>query len=218
MILAPEEAEKEMYEKRLNDNVKTAKDALIELAKVETDPKKKAEIVAIEGLVEKLLQKQSTVTGLAYANKTSDAYAFIQHQVFPVYSELTKRLDAIVEAEKGDITKAGVDLRATSTTAQNRVIWIAIVGFLIGTSALGAMVLFQIVRPLRRVTAALKELADGHLQVEVKGLNRGDEVGTLAKALQVFKHRPSRSTSAPKRPFKWSRPSAPVLRRLPRVT
>ena len=187
MILAPEEAEKEMYEKRLNDNAKTAKDALAELAKVENDPAKKAEIVAIQGLVDKLLQKQSTVTGLAYANKTSDAYAFIQHQVFPVYSELTKRLDAIVEVEKGDITKAGDNLRETSTTAQSRVVWIAIVGFLIGTSALGAMVVFQIVRPLGRVTSALKELADGHLQVEVQGLERGDEVGTLAKALQVFK-------------------------------
>ena len=187
MILAPEESEKEMYEKRLNANVKTAKDALTELAKVENDPKKKSEIIAIEGLVEKLLQKQSTVTGLAYANKTSDAYAFIQHQVFPVYSELTKRLDAIVEAEKGDITRAGNDLRSTSRTAQYRVLVIAIVGFLIGTSALGAMVFLQIVRPLRRVTVALKELADGHLQVEVQGLDRGDEVGTLARALQVFK-------------------------------
>jgi methyl-accepting chemotaxis protein len=49
------------------------------------------------------------------------------------------------------------------------------------------MVLFQIARPLARVTSALKELADGHLQVEVQGLERADEVGTLAKALQVFK-------------------------------
>src|SRR3954467_9316797 len=57
MILAPEEAEKEMYEKRLNENVKTAKDALAELAKVENDPKEKSEIIAIQGLVEKLLQK-----------------------------------------------------------------------------------------------------------------------------------------------------------------
>src|SRR3954463_116344 len=53
MILAPEESEKEMYEKRLNENVKTAKDALAELAKVENDPKEKSEIIAIQGLVEK---------------------------------------------------------------------------------------------------------------------------------------------------------------------
>ena len=187
MILAPEEAEKEMYEKRFNDNVKTANDTLVELAKLESDPAKKAEITAIEGLVTKLQQKQSTVTGLAYANKTSDAYAFIQHQVFPVYSELTKRLDAIVEAEKSDITKASAALRSTSTAAQYRVFLIASVGFLIGTGALGLMAVFQIVRPIRRVTVALKELADGHLEVEVQGLDRGDEVGTLAKALQVFK-------------------------------
>jgi len=187
MILAPEEAEKEMYEKRFNENIRTAHGTLAELAKVETDAKEKAEITAIDGLLTKLEQKQSTVTGLAYANKTSDAYAFIQHQVFPVYSELTKRLDAIVENEKDDITKAGANLRATSSAAQQRVLWIAIVGFLIGTSALGLMAFFQIVRPIRRVTAALKLLAEGHLEVEVEGLQRGDEVGTLANALQVFK-------------------------------
>src|ERR1051326_4121499 len=187
MILAPEEAEKEMYEKRFNENIKTAHDTFAELAKVETDAKKKDEIAAIDALLTKLEQKQSTVTGLAYANKTSDAFAFIQHQVFPVYSELTKRLDAIVESEKEDITKAGVSLRATSSVAQQDVLWTSIVGFLIGTTALGLMAVFQIVRPIRRVTAALKELADGRLEVEVEGLQRGDEVGTLAKALQVFK-------------------------------
>src|SRR4051812_28614967 len=79
MILAPEEAEKEMYEKRFNENIKTAHGTLAALAKVETDAKEKAEITAIDGLLTKLEQKQSTVTGLAYANKTSDAYAFIQH-------------------------------------------------------------------------------------------------------------------------------------------
>jgi len=187
MILAPEEAEKEMFEKRLNENLKVAHTTLGELAKVEADPKKKSEIIAINGLLTKLEQKQSTVTGLAYANKTADAYAFIEHQVSPVSNELTKRLDGIVEAEKDDITEAGTNLRATSTAAQQRVLWIAVLGFLIGTAALGLMAVFQIVRPIHRVTAALKELAEGRLEVEVQGLQRGDEVGTLAKALQVFK-------------------------------
>src|SRR5678815_4986854 len=40
MILAPQEADKEMYEKRFNENVKNAHDTLGELAKVEGDPKK----------------------------------------------------------------------------------------------------------------------------------------------------------------------------------
>ena len=44
-----------------------------------------------------------------------------------------------------------------------------------------------VARPLNFMTRAMMRLADGDLAVEVPGLDRKDEVGAMAKAVQIFK-------------------------------
>jgi methyl-accepting chemotaxis protein len=44
-----------------------------------------------------------------------------------------------------------------------------------------------ITRPLRHITATMNALAGGNLDVEVPGIGRHDEVGEMAKAVEVFK-------------------------------
>jgi methyl-accepting chemotaxis protein len=41
--------------------------------------------------------------------------------------------------------------------------------------------------PLQRMTAAMNDLAGGNLAVEVPGVGRSDEVGEMAKAVEIFK-------------------------------
>ena len=45
----------------------------------------------------------------------------------------------------------------------------------------------SIVRPLRAMTAAMGRLADGEVDVDVPATSRGDEIGAIAKSLEVFK-------------------------------
>ena len=51
----------------------------------------------------------------------------------------------------------------------------------------GYMLVTGVVSPLGRSTAVVSRLAAGDLQVEVEGTERGDELGILARALEVFK-------------------------------
>lgn len=187
MILVPEEAAKEKFENQLDSNFKAAHNDLLALGDLETDDAKSAAIGKINELLTKLERMQSTVTGLAYANKTADAYAFVQHQGYPVYEDLTNRLDSVVADENTQIATERDKLSTLAANAHVRVLVIAALGFLIGILCLGAMTIFQIARPVQRVTTALKALAEGNLNVTVEGLERRDEVGTLANALQVFK-------------------------------
>ena len=53
--------------------------------------------------------------------------------------------------------------------------------------AVSIMVARRITAPLHRITATMNELASGRLDVEVPGIGRGDEVGEMAKAVEVFK-------------------------------
>ncbi|WFU12910.1 methyl-accepting chemotaxis protein (plasmid) [Rhizobium sp. CB3090] len=45
----------------------------------------------------------------------------------------------------------------------------------------------QVVKPVRRLTEAMHILASGDLTIEVPGATRGDELGAMAKAVEVFK-------------------------------
>ena len=62
-----------------------------------------------------------------------------------------------------------------------------IVALLLGASFGSYIALSGISRPIGSVVTVLQNLTSGNLAVEVKGSERGDEVGDLAKAAQAFK-------------------------------
>ena len=74
--------------------------------------------------------------------------------------------------------------------AHSRACYLAIVATLIGVlfAALGGLLVARgISRPIMRMTAAMRDLADGNLDVEVEAGERKDEVGQMARAVAVFK-------------------------------
>jgi methyl-accepting chemotaxis protein len=73
--------------------------------------------------------------------------------------------------------------------AQMRLIWALVALFVVlaASIAVVAAVMRQVVRPLVRLTGATLRLADRELDVAIPDGHRGDEIGTMAKALQIFK-------------------------------
>jgi methyl-accepting chemotaxis protein len=55
------------------------------------------------------------------------------------------------------------------------------------TGAMSIVVILSITRPIGQLVAAMGELAQGHNAIEVPGVERGDEIGTMAKAVLVFR-------------------------------
>ncbi len=49
------------------------------------------------------------------------------------------------------------------------------------------MVAKRIARPLGRLGDAMSDIAHGNLETEIRGINRQDEIGLMARALQMFK-------------------------------
>jgi methyl-accepting chemotaxis protein len=54
-------------------------------------------------------------------------------------------------------------------------------------SGISALIARGMIPPLKAMTRAMTELANGDLNVEVPAKNRGDEIGAMAAAVQVFK-------------------------------
>ena len=55
------------------------------------------------------------------------------------------------------------------------------------TLAVSILVARSITQPLQRMTMTMNDLASGKLDVEVSGIDRNDEVGEMAKAVEIFK-------------------------------
>ena len=78
------------------------------------------------------------------------------------------------------------DLNAqTWVSTQRSLIIVGLI--LLFTLAVSIFVAGSITAPLRRMTAAMNDLAGGKLAVEVPCIGRGDEVGEMAKAVEIFK-------------------------------
>lgn len=58
---------------------------------------------------------------------------------------------------------------------------------LVGVAALGLLFARSITKPMTRLTKTMDALSGGDLTAEVSGTARGDELGAMAKAVEVFK-------------------------------
>jgi methyl-accepting chemotaxis protein len=69
--------------------------------------------------------------------------------------------------------------------AQNGLIALGIAGAAI--AALGIFLMRHVTMPMRRLTTTSSALAEGQLDVDVTGTTRGDELGDMARAVEVFR-------------------------------
>ncbi|WP_341899281.1 methyl-accepting chemotaxis protein [Ferrovibrio terrae] len=66
-------------------------------------------------------------------------------------------------------------------------IWTTVIGLLLAVLLAAVIVIVTITRPITRITGTMGKLADGDLGVAVNGAQRTDEIGAMAKTVQVFK-------------------------------
>lgn len=64
---------------------------------------------------------------------------------------------------------------------------VLVVLVLMGLAALILFISGSITRPIKQITGRMRSLADGDTQAEIPGIARGDEIGDMATALQVFR-------------------------------
>lgn len=74
--------------------------------------------------------------------------------------------------------------------ARDSAVWTTVITGLISLIALAGgiwLVIQNLARPIERMTHSIREIAAGRTEVEVYGVGRGDEIGQIADAVNVFK-------------------------------
>jgi diguanylate cyclase (GGDEF)-like protein/PAS domain S-box-containing protein len=143
-----------------------------------------AAIIQLRGHLEAYL---AAVQELLHIVPDDPASAWIiLNEVRRSYLQLSHEL-ARFEAE-ADALRETASQEAMSAAAIASFILLLVVILAAGSSALATVVVARsITRPIARLTKAMSDLAAGGLAVAVPELDREDEVGSMAAAMQVFK-------------------------------
>ncbi len=72
-------------------------------------------------------------------------------------------------------------------TQRPTMIWATALGLLAAILLAALIVVLTVTRPINRITSTMGKLAGGDLGVTVDGAQRSDEIGAMAKTVQVFK-------------------------------
>ncbi|HEV2564792.1 MAG TPA: methyl-accepting chemotaxis protein, partial [Microvirga sp.] len=135
---------------------------------------KKAD-AAVEKLVEFL--KAEDKVSLTFFTMT-DLYAAID----PVSDAIGKLVNVQLESAKARADAAD-GLFSTISIGFMVVVALSVVALVVG----GWSVVAGVSRPLTRITEQMQDLAGGNLSIQVTDSHKKDEIGTLARVLQVFK-------------------------------
>ena len=107
---------------------------------------------------------------------------------------LDGRLGAIVADSINAVTRMEAANNRTADALQEgartdlqMIIGLGLVGTVLGLSVGLWVAMTKISRPLVQLSGAMRSLADGDLMTAVGGQQRRDEIGTMAKAVEVFK-------------------------------
>ncbi len=100
-------------------------------------------------------------------------------QVRTVLQQITNRVDQLAEERAETVSEAGAWMRQVVFAGMATMIAL---GVFLGVNAVRT-----ISRPIRQLTGQMATLAEGDTEVTVSGTRRGDEVGEMARTVEVFR-------------------------------
>jgi methyl-accepting chemotaxis protein len=99
---------------------------------------------------------------------------------------IQRTMQEIVAAQRDSLDGLGRRMAVDMTDTRVTVITIAIGALMFGL-LIAFLIARGIVKPVSGLTGGMKELADGNFDVVLPGLDRKDEVGDMARAVEAFK-------------------------------
>ena len=102
--------------------------------------------------------------------------------------KLNDLLDKRVELNRGALQNKKASIAVETEETLVRLYWVSATGLVLSLSVLGLIIVFLVVRPLAAIAVTMEKIAGGNLDAPVIGTDRRDEVGSMARAVQVFKN------------------------------
>ncbi|MFY8096046.1 MAG: methyl-accepting chemotaxis protein [Niveispirillum sp.] len=126
------------------------------------------------------------VLALSKQNQTEQAAALMRTQMTPQFLKIQNDVKELVEINEADAKASAEDLTKSATMSTYIMVAAMILALVVSAGSIRS-VRSRVVKPVRGMTDTMNRLARRELTVAVEGGNRRDEIGDMARAVQVFK-------------------------------
>jgi methyl-accepting chemotaxis protein len=174
-VLTVEQEQLEQFRKRLQAASERAAHAKASAPDAST-------AAQIAGIEEKILQYGKLLD--------SSSNMFLQQEMYLKLRQYGQDAAAIVEAVDLSLAaqrdRIGPAVEGTIRGASQVALWVTAGALVLGV-AISLLLARSLTGPIRQMTLAMRRIAEGDLSAEIPAQKRRDELGAMAKALQVFK-------------------------------
>jgi methyl-accepting chemotaxis protein len=144
-------------------------------------------IEAFRAAVNKRREASAHVFELALAGKVDEAFAYSRDVAAKHRQVAMQAVGKLITMNVERMQQARDESIVMAQETRRWLVVGATAGLVCAFGILGWIALYQISRPLAYMTREMTRLAHGDLDIEIAGADRADEVGGLARSLQVFK-------------------------------
>nr|WP_321445345.1 methyl-accepting chemotaxis protein [uncultured Cohaesibacter sp.] len=127
---------------------------------------------------------QATLTGWRDTQLNVAAKRGVLQKLF---SEVDRDFKQLIDVANGDFDRAKRELEAAGNLVNQSVLWIGGLTLLFAI-VLGGLISRSIIGPIRELIDAMSRLASGDNHTDIPFRDRHNEIGDIAKAVQVFKN------------------------------
>jgi len=156
-------------------------------SKQDIDPKVKQQLTQeSDAYVRQFFNLVETEYLPALERKDMERARSVYEQITAAYSGHRAVIDSIVK-ESDDLTKQSEAYAAAQSNILTTAIRIVSVLVLVIIVASGMAAILGLARPVTRMTFAMEQISSGNLNVQIPSMERRDEIGEMAAALNVFR-------------------------------
>ena len=186
LILASDQSEIAAIEHRIDEQIQQLKGLMSELREFMDGVVEERTFAEATNALDGYLQMAAEVRKAARANDDARAEMLLR-QVAPMFGRVDSALTKLVQQQREDLTGAAEMADARLHTVVRTMVIVTTVGIAV-VLALGLLIIrLQVSGPLRAMAELMSALAAGKLELEVAGVTRRDEIGAMARAVEVFK-------------------------------
>jgi len=129
----------------------------------------------------------TAVQNAVIAGQRDAAQTLLELRFDPAQYDAMFHMDRLINILGAQAQSILEDSAAARAVTLNAILAASVVGTLVTLALALAAAHLSIARPLRRLAEVMKAMADSHFDVRIDGLQRSDEVGTMARAVRVFR-------------------------------
>ncbi len=187
MLLESDPQIKLRFRTRQQGGMAEARKAADHLVSLSDTPERRAFNESFRKNVESFFATLERVNDLGARGQNNEAFRIARDEGIPARLKLNQWMEERATAQGHELAEAKAKASEVATDGTRTLTGFAIAGLVIALALAALIVTYSITRPLSSLVGVLQRMARGEIDAEIKEAARGDEIGSVGRAVEGIK-------------------------------